>query len=233
MSAVSERGDTIIEVLFAVTVFCLVAVGGLSLMNQGTAMAQRALEIGLVRAEMDAQADALRYIHSAYVASYGQPDSTARTIWKQVTSAHEIPASQTQSFNDMTNSTTCRLPVPSPNGDSDGAPFAIDVRKLDGDDSSSPVLTLSQGDNVDATETYSRIRYYDDDRRTVPLNPAKPEGIWIQAVREPFSLSTTGVLGYYDFHIRACWFTPGQKAPVTLGTIVRLYDPRTVGEEDL
>lgn len=225
----NERGDTIIEVLFAVAVFCMVAVGGLSLMNQGTAMAQRALEIGLVRAEMDAQADALRYMHNAYIASFGQTDSNARTVWKQVTAEREVASAQ--DFGSMVDGNACRLPGNSPMGDSGGEPFAIDVRKLDGGDQGSPVLLLSQTDNVDKTETYSRIRYYQDDRRNVPLNPAKPEGIWIQAVRVP--AQADGVLGHFDFHIRACWFTPGQKAPVTLGTIVRLYDPRNTSEEDL
>ena len=32
--------------------------------------------------------------------------------------------------------------------------------------------------------------------------------------------------GYIDFHIRACWDSPGQSVPVTIGTIVRLYEPR-------
>lgn len=229
MSAVKERGDTIIEVLFAVTVFCLVAVGALSLMNQGTAMAQRALEIGLVRAEMDAQADALRYMHNAYIASFGQSDSQARAVWKQATSEREV--SSAQSFDAMTSGGVCRLPTAAPTGDSDGAPYVLDIRKLDGGPQGNPVMLLSQTDNAEATETFARVRYYQDDQRRVPLNPAKPEGIWVQAVRVP--LQASGVLGYYDFHIRACWFTPGQKAPVTLGTIVRLYDPRGAGEEDL
>lgn len=225
----NEKGDTIIEVLFAVTVFCLVAVGGLSLMNQGTAMAQRALEIGLVRAEMDAQADALRYAHSAYVAVYGQENTKAKAVWKSLTTAHAVR--EAQGYDAMTTGDSCRLPasgVAAETG-SDGAPYAIDIRKLDGGDQGSPVLALLQGDNVDTTETYARVRYYQDDQRKVELNPAKPEGIWVQAVHVP--LRAEGQLGYYDFHIRACWFTPGQRAPMTLGTIVRLYDPRGQGEE--
>jgi type II secretory pathway pseudopilin PulG len=65
-----ERGDTIIEVLFAVTVFAMVAVGAMTIMNQGTATAQRSLEVTLVRQQIDAQAEAIRYIHQAYVSAY-------------------------------------------------------------------------------------------------------------------------------------------------------------------
>ena len=66
----SQRGDTLIEVMFAFAIFALVAVGSLTIMNQGIAAAQRSLEITLVRAQMDAQAEAIRYIHQAYVAAY-------------------------------------------------------------------------------------------------------------------------------------------------------------------
>ena len=64
-----ERGDIDYRGHFAVTVFSLAAVGGITIMNQGTATAQRSLEIGLVREQIDSQADALRYIHSAYIAN--------------------------------------------------------------------------------------------------------------------------------------------------------------------
>src|SRR5687767_10750024 len=75
----AERGDTIIEVLFAVTVFAMVAVGSLSIMNQGTGSAQRSLEVTLVRAQIDAQAEAIRFIHQAYVTAYQQNVAPAGT----------------------------------------------------------------------------------------------------------------------------------------------------------
>lgn len=68
-----QRGDTLIEVLFAVTVFSLVAVGALTIMNSSMETAQRSLEISLVREQMDAQAESIRYIHDAYVAAYPNP----------------------------------------------------------------------------------------------------------------------------------------------------------------
>lgn len=48
------------------------------------------------------------------------------------------------------------------------------------------------------------------------------EGIWVQAVR----VGNTGDrYQAYDMHIRACWDSPfGGGAPLTLSTIVRLYD---------
>lgn len=214
---IGQRGDTIVEVLFAVTVFSMIAVGALSLMNQGTAMAQRSLEIGLVRDQMDAQADALRYMHNAFVANFGDESATTSAVWNGMAVDHA--ATEAQPFEEMSNGQTCRLPEANnaSGADSDGRPFALDVRKLDGQDDG-PVMLLNQAANVDETATYSQIRYPPEG----VFGPAKAEGIWVQAVRAP---AASGHLGYYDFHIRACWLTPGQSAPVTLGTVVRLYDP--------
>ncbi|MFZ2544505.1 MAG: hypothetical protein WAW80_00845 [Candidatus Saccharimonadales bacterium] len=221
-----QRGDTIVEVIFAVTVFSLVAVGGLSIMNQGTAMAQRSLEIGLVRDQMDAQADALRYLHSVYVSNFDADDQPETTkLWQDVALKHAV--SKAQALSNDSDTQACKLPSLAPGNAatglpygviSDAAPFALDIRKLDVG-KGSPVILLTQSTNIDKTATYAQVRY-----TTNGISDPVPEGIWIQSVYSPPDGS---VLGYYDFHIRACWLTPGQSAPVTLGTIVRLYEPKT------
>ena len=63
----SLRGDTLIEVMFAVAVFGLGAVGAIALMNTGLASVQNSLETTMARQEIDAQAEALRFIHDAYL----------------------------------------------------------------------------------------------------------------------------------------------------------------------
>jgi type II secretory pathway pseudopilin PulG len=71
------------------------------------------------------------------------------------------------------------------------------------------------------TPTYAQVRY--------DVTGVRAEGIWIQAVKSSTRIGTgDGRVrpGYYDFHIRACWQTPGSDQPVTEGTIVRLYEPR-------
>ncbi len=198
-----QRGDTIIEVLFAITIFSLIAVGGLSLMSQGTALAQRALEIGLVRQQIDAQADALRYLNRAYVSDYGKRGS-ATDQWNKIVVAHAVD--KAQNFDTIADGTTCHLPNP---GDQ---PFALDLTKLQ----ANPVLVPTND-----TATYAKVRY--------DPPAARAEGVWIQAVRSVTKVgSGDGEVrpGFYDFHIRACWQSPGQAAPITLGTIVRLYEPR-------
>lgn len=209
-----QRGDTIVEVLLAITVFSLIAVGGLAIMNQGTAMAQRSLEIGLVRDQMDSQADALRYLHDAYLMNFSETEaSPTTTLWQDAILKHAV--SEAQDFDAIGGVATCNIPTSGtaatslPYGvTSDGLPFALDIQKLD-PDTGNPSMT-----SIQAADTYAQIRY--------PSPQA--QGIWIQPVYSPPSGSTT--VGYIDFHIRACWLTPGQAAPMTLGTIVRLYEPK-------
>ena len=60
------RGDTIIEVTFAIVIFSAVAVSAIALMNSGANNAQASLEISMARSEINAQAEALRFIHNAF-----------------------------------------------------------------------------------------------------------------------------------------------------------------------
>lgn len=193
-----QRGDTIIEVLFATTIFSMIAVGGLSIMNQGTALAQRSLEITLVREQIDAQADALRFLNHAYVADFGKNGAPTER-WNSVIAPKAV--GQAVPFDSIVAGDQCKLPA------SDQNPFALNIEKLT---TNSPFLKLT-----DETGTYAKARY------DLPIPTA--EGVWVQAVRSPV---ITGQTGYYDFHIRACWQSPGETRPVTLGTIVRLYEPR-------
>lgn len=73
----SARGDTIIEVVMAVAMFSMLAIGIMALMNSGIAMAQRSLELTLVRQQIDSQAEMLRYIHD----KSSQAGSSFATLW--------------------------------------------------------------------------------------------------------------------------------------------------------
>lgn len=193
-----EQGDTIIEVLFAFTIFSLIAVAGLSLMNQGVATAQRSLEIGLVRQQIDSQADALRYLNRAFIAEYGH-DGESTKLWKQVVFDNKVEVAQ--DYNAMIENKQCVVPSNA---------FAIDVNNME----DRPVLVPTND-----TATYARINY------DYPTG-SRAEGIWVQAVRSVVPDDTVNRPGFYDFHIRACWHAPGQVLPITIGTIVRLYEPR-------
>ena len=201
-----DKGDTIIEVLFAVTVFAMVAVGSMTIMNQGTAAAQRALEISLVRQQIDAQAEAIRYIHQAYVASFQResvPPAGPATEWIKMTV--ERKASGASPFGEGVGG-QCPATVPGEN------PFILNARRATV--SASPVQMSPPAEG--SLPPFAQVVYNDDSS----INQAY--GIWVEAVPSP----TSNEPGFVDFHIRACWEGPGSGAPMTLGTIVRLYEPR-------
>ncbi|WP_369000455.1 type II secretion system protein [Candidatus Nanosynbacter sp. TM7-074] len=77
-----NRGDTIVEVLLGVTIFSMVAVITLETMNRGMAISQYALETTLVRQQVDAQAEMLRYAHD-----------TKSDIWKKLVDNNSVSAS--------------------------------------------------------------------------------------------------------------------------------------------
>ncbi len=65
-SAKSNRGDTLVEVAFAIAIFALVSIVSINIMNAGLNAAEGALEVTMARNEMDAQAEAIRFIHNAF-----------------------------------------------------------------------------------------------------------------------------------------------------------------------
>jgi len=202
-----QKGDTIIEVLFAVTVFSLVAVGGLSIMNQGITTSQRALEITLSRQEIDAQAESLRFLHDAFVAAY-TPNGVytgAALQWK--TMVDSIINTGTFKLTDLSNITVC------PSHPKGG--FVINTR-------TAQFVPSTTGKLQDA-QTYAKINYESADGNSA-IKTA--EGIWIEAVRSGNGDATQLNSGYIDFNILACWIGPGLSVPVTIGTVVRLYEPR-------
>jgi type II secretory pathway pseudopilin PulG len=208
-----SRADTLVEVLFAVTVFSLVAVGALTLMNQGTSISQRSLETTLVRQEIDAQAETLRFLHDSYVAAYregqssevsGTPDTPFEQWQAMLESIIETDAASASDFG----ASVAACPDPP------SSSFVLDSR--------SAAFVAPSEDILGEADTYAKLEYDDGG----VLDSSK--GLWIEAIRSDTNTSDPyqSNIGFIDFHIRACWFGPGQGVPLTIGTIVRLYEPR-------
>lgn len=75
----TKRGDTLIEVLLAVAVFSIIAVSSVGIMNHGLNRTQAALETTMARAEIDSQAEALRFIHDSY-----SSDKSFKKLWHYI-----------------------------------------------------------------------------------------------------------------------------------------------------
>lgn len=206
-----QAGDTLIEVLFAVTVFSLVVVSSLSLMNQGSVAAQRSLETTLVRQQIDNQAETLRYLHESYVTNYrtgysSDPNLTLTgptgEFYKIIQTVNATGAKSASAFG---ASDTCQTP---PSGS-----FILDPY-------TATVVTQAKNPSIFQPADTSAQLVYD----TNVLKSS--QGIWIEAIRSGNSTDPNQASGYIDFHIRACWDAPGSTVPMNLGTIVRLYEPR-------
>ena len=200
-----HRGDTLIEVLFAIATMSLVIVLSLSLMNQGTAASVRSLQITLVRQQIDSQAETLRFLNSAYVAAYssGTPVVAGTTspakVYRAILDDVESKGATSVSAFGGTSSSTCS-----------GAPsgsFILNTRAARYQAYSTSKLV--------AAETYPQVVYNTDG--TISTS----QGLWIEAVRS----GASGGSRYTDFHIRACWGALGMSQAMNIGTIVRLYDP--------
>lgn len=207
-----QSGDTIIEVLFAITVFSLVAVGAMAIMNQGTSAAQRALEISIVRQEVDAQAEALRFLNSSYLATYQVGSETPD---------EDTPAGQWAEMIESVGN----------NGSTSASDFSVDGRECPSPPQGSFVLNAKRATFVEPStgaivpaQTFAQVRY---DSVNGESTVVAADGIWIEAVRSrTVEGNNQSDAGYIDFHVRACWHTMGSAVPVLVGTIVRLYEPR-------
>ena len=191
---VLEKGDTIIEALLAITIFSLVAVGSLALMNKGSATAQRALEITAVRHQIDNQAELLRYINNAYL-SNPSINSDEKDKWNEIRDKADANIGNAIGPIDI----------------SSGACPALTSNSLF-------VLTFGTDEVQLVGLNASNFKKDPASFAQLRLSPTvQSDGLWIEAKK----LSGNN---YIDFYIRSCWQTIGQKVPMTIQTIVRLYD---------
>lgn len=265
-----KRGDTLIEVMIAFAILSLVSIVTVTTMNMGVATNEQSLELVTARSELNAQAEALRFIHSSYISeltlprcsevSAGEKCQQYRDLWIDLTSeSHTMVSSASLS---APNRLTIEYPLmvcstayddSSPNSLYKNRAFVINTRQL------LAHQNLAGGSiSYLNTDAVIRARASDDPNNlftAAPLNAriiystqtgqdgedggsnstgdmrspvsytrvARVEGIWVIAVRGPDT--APGHPQYYDFYIQTCWYGPSSKAPTSLDTIIRLYNP--------
>jgi hypothetical protein len=236
-----RRGDTIIEVVFSITIFSMVSIISIALMNSGVATTMASLEMTMARNEIDAQAEALRFIHNNYVAEYerSEEDQNYRDVWLRITGTRSDPGLTIAATDllSVTGAGTCDAIYSAPALFGTNNPFIINTRRLAPgiNESLNPATVVRTGSGVIIpTAVNPRVIYTslaaggDSDDGNLLRNAtydvvSRAEGIWITAVRG--DLSPAGVPNYFDFYIRTCWIGPGRTTPTKLGTVIRLYNP--------
>lgn len=97
------KGDTLIEVALAIGIFSLVAITVVSVVSASLTGAQSALETTVTREELDAQAEALRFIHDSYVSgsqSKKLVENDYGDLWRAIT-ARAVPEDSTNAVLDF------------------------------------------------------------------------------------------------------------------------------------
>ncbi len=149
------HGDTIMEVMFAVSVFATVALITMNMMNSGLNSAQRTLEITMARTAMNSQSNAITFIHNSYISELGADDSgsaiTSRygKIWKEIVKHSIDPDSFNDPAFDINSSDSCAEAIDNQRGMSlvedtgKNSIFAVNSRAL--------IPTLYADGNTDNT----------------------------------------------------------------------------------
>ena len=200
-----KRGDTLIEVALAIGIFSLIAITVVSVVSASLTNAQAALEITLTREELDAQAEALRFIHESYISgsqsNIKYDDNPYERLWETIRKHATTIDNNTQAQNiEKYNPTTC-ADVYNTNGTvkrlkSNLVPFVIDIRQL-GTLTNANINKIVVDATTDpstnkfapaSTFSYPRILYntadtsMDAQSQTSTANIKKVEGIYIIAV---------------------------------------------------
>ncbi|MBQ6375343.1 hypothetical protein IJJ37_00170 [Candidatus Saccharibacteria bacterium] len=208
------RGDTLIEVALAIGIFSMVAVAVVAVVSGSTANAQSSLETTITREEIDAQAEALRFIQTSYIAGgranvqdNGENLEKYAKIWdKIVGQAVDLSKMNSEQAEKILrfNPATCADVY---NGDdlTSQKAFVINTRKLGSYQPNEIVIAYddSNKDKFATTMTYPRILYgpYDAENAVTPealLEVAgddyvsRVEGIFVVAVKDPGSTIVSG-----------------------------------------
>lgn len=180
----TRRGDTLIEVVFAIVIFSLVAVISIALMNKGVSTSQASLEVVMARNEIDAQAEALRFIQNSFVAERELAPEQQQyvKIWQKMTrdassgQGYAITPDQLSAFNVTSCDPLYRY---SEVGSIDSEyGFILNTRMLQPSNTSIDLNDYFGDDNTESN-TYGRLiddmiiqsRYSADAFRASPVQP--------------------------------------------------------------
>ena len=237
-----KKGDTLVEVMFAIGIFSLVAIAITSLMMSGSSSMQTSLETTMARNEIDAQAEALRFLHQAYLAEKAEgipiSEQKYKSVWDRIDTWAEAKKNRRTTALLDYHPLTCEELYNTGSGASslfNQNAFIVNTMALG---NTGTEMLFSVNDTGSSTlfrqaDVYPRV-YYGASNSLTSRNYAfqGAEGVYIVPVKDPGSTTLSENKhtnatrqAYYDFYIRSCWYGYGKKTPTTISTLIRLYDP--------
>ena len=232
----------------------MIAIAITAVMSSGTSGAQASLETTLAREEIDSQAEALRFIQTAYAVDRDAADKRFPGLWDQIKNhaikigdlnenhQEEILQYYPTSCKDLYNNSRIA-----------DAAFVINPRMLGTFTSevenktkgikSVYISRKDQASKFTTATTFPRLIYglnknsnEGNENNLIDSSTYSTlfhaEGIYIIAVKDADTTNLVNSTGnksaYYDFYIRTCWYGTDATEPSTISTVIRLYDPDAI-----
>ena len=158
----TRRGDTIVEIVFCFSIFSFITILSIGVMNRNLSLIQGTLEVSMARNEIDAQAEAIRFIHNSFLSERElvrdkNVDPTKwqeyRDLWNRL-SKTQNGLNNTPIHISKYNESSCKQYYDAGNtvGDvhnifTDKA-FIINTRKLDPKNPESTIVSAKQNPNL-------------------------------------------------------------------------------------
>ena len=243
-----KKGDTLVEVALAIGIFSMVAIATVSVMNGGTSSAQTALETTLAREEIDAQAEALRFIQASFISDKEDGDNRYEQLWDAIVKNAQDPKSSLTEFTP----TSCSALYSGPDNIAGQNAFVVNTRALGTySNTASPNVdgviisaknNLGSGKQFVEAPTYPHLIFGTNDNNNTDsaalaaensyTNRYQAAGRYVVAVKENDGTNLVDTSNkapaYYDFYIRSCWYGAGDSTPSTISTVIRLYNPNAL-----
>ena len=217
----SRHGDTFVEVCFALAIFSFLAVIAISSMNKNLVSVQSTLESEVTRSEIDAQTEAIRFIHEAYVGSLSS--GYINNTWTNITE-NALKPSEASNLDKMWPPQTCGDIYDSSKNPYKSKMMIINTRALSEDDGNSVVSAGNSNEIFTEAVIIPRLIYNNQDDtalNSLTTDPdadllSKSEGIWFYAVDGG---------DFYDIYLQSCWYATESPTPRTVDTVFSLYNP--------
>lgn len=250
--AKNKHGDTLVEVTLAIGIFSMVAVAAVSVLSASTSSAEDTLEASITREQIDAQADALRFIQNAALVDHDTATPKFSNLWDEIkknaividntmtdSRAEELLQYVPDSCSENYSSTIEHNGVTITN-DAYNKAFIIDPNQLSNYANASMneanamlgSVYINKNAKNNATSpiltpasTFPRLIYNTSSDKFLSSDVEGNLSLaeGIYVVAVKDSRDSTA--DYYDFYIRTCWYnTDDSERPSTISTVIRLND---------